>query len=87
MPKSDNKNLAELSQLGHFLKGSSATLGLTKVKDACEKIQNFGSGKDESGTVDATDPSLLLGYIKQTLDDVRKDYADISRRLKAFYGD
>ena len=28
----DKKDLAELSSLGHFLKGSSATLGLTKVK-------------------------------------------------------
>lgn len=29
---SKEKDLAEISSLGHFLKGSSATLGLTKVK-------------------------------------------------------
>ena len=31
-PNRKEKDLAELSSLGHFLKGSSATLGLTKVK-------------------------------------------------------
>jgi len=34
------QDLQELSSLGHFLKGSSATLGLTKVKDMCEEMQH-----------------------------------------------
>lgn len=87
LPISSNKNLGELSQLGHFLKGSSATLGLNKVKDACEKIQHFGAGKDESGTIDVADQSVLLGNIKQTLADVRRDYGDVAKRLRAFYGE
>lgn len=33
-----DKDLTELSSLGHFLKGSSATLGLTKVK-VCEVLR------------------------------------------------
>ncbi|KAK2768508.1 hypothetical protein FQN54_000363 [Arachnomyces sp. PD_36] len=82
-----DKSLQELSSLGHFLKGSSATLGLTKVKDACEKIQHFGAGTDESGTIRISDQTLLLGNIKQTLTDVRKDYDDVAKRLKAFYGE
>ena len=81
------QNLSELSSLGHFLKGSSATLGLTKVKDACEKIQHFGAGKDESGTVDISDKSLLLANIKQSVTGARKDYGDVAKGLRAFYGD
>jgi len=41
--KKDGDYLKTLSELGHFLKGSSATLGLTKVKDSCEKIQHYGA--------------------------------------------
>jgi osomolarity two-component system phosphorelay intermediate protein YPD1 len=87
LPISSSKSLEELSSLGHFLKGSSATLGLTRVKDACEKIQHFGAGKDETGSINVSDQALLLGKIKQTLTDVRRDYGDVAKRLKAFYGE
>ena len=84
---SQTQNLGELSQLGHFLKGSSATLGLTKVKDACEKIQHYGDQKDESGTVDEPDKSVSLGKIRKALEEVRKDYDDVVKLLKRFYGE
>lgn len=80
-------NLKELSQLGHFLKGSSATLGLTKIKEACEKIQHYGAGKDESGTVEEPDESVSLDRIKRALVDVKEDYNEIVKLLKQFYGD
>ncbi|KAI7689245.1 hypothetical protein KC322_g11940, partial [Hortaea werneckii] len=51
----EKKDLAQLSALGHFLKGSSATLGLTKVKDSCEKIQHFGAHKDGTGEKEEPD--------------------------------
>ncbi|KAJ9201087.1 hypothetical protein DTO166G4_1900 [Paecilomyces variotii] len=81
------KDLPELSQLGHFLKGSSATLGLTKVKDACEKIQHYGARKDESGTVEEPDDKVSLANIKETLTDVKKDYDEVADILKRFYGE
>lgn len=77
----------ELSQLGHFLKGSSATLGLTKVKDACEKIQHYGAKKDESGTVDEPDDAKSLGRIKKTIAEVREAYEEVTELLKRFYGE
>ncbi|KAI1933380.1 Phosphorelay intermediate protein, partial [Ophidiomyces ophidiicola] len=77
----------EVSQLGHFLKGSSATLGLTKVKDACEKLQHFGARKDESGTVDEPDNAKSLASIKKTLTEVKEDYDEVAKLLKDFYGD
>ncbi|ONH75999.1 Phosphorelay intermediate protein YPD1 [Pichia kudriavzevii] len=35
-------NLRQLSQLGHYLKGSAAALGLQMVQNECERIQNYG---------------------------------------------
>ncbi|WEW60863.1 Phosphorelay intermediate protein [Emydomyces testavorans] len=81
------QDLSEVSQLGHFLKGSSATLGLTKVKDACEKIQNFGARKDESGIVDEPDKAKSLSNIKKTLTEVKEDYNEVAKLLRDFYGD
>ncbi|KAI9783045.1 MAG: hypothetical protein M1835_003893 [Candelina submexicana] len=80
-------DLASLSSLGHFLKGSSATLGLTKVKDSCEKIQHYGAHKDASGTVDEPDDTTCLNRIKHTLADVRIEYMEVEKVLKRFYND
>jgi len=78
-------DLEELSHLGHFLKGSSATLGLTKVKDSCEKIQHFGQHKDETGTKDEKDDSICLNRIGATLKKVKAEYAEVAAALRKFY--
>lgn len=83
---SEKRDLVQLSQLGHFLKGSSATLGLTKVKDSCEKIQHYGQKKDDSGTADEPDEAKCLEKIKATLVTVKEEYAEVERVLKRFYG-
>jgi len=79
--------LLELSQLGHFLKGSSATLGLTKIKDACEKIQHYGAGRDVSGLIDEPDEAKSLSNIKKTLVEVKEAYNEVVKLLKRYYGD
>ncbi|MCJ1372437.1 hypothetical protein MMC20_003661 [Loxospora ochrophaea] len=81
------RDLKKLSSLGHFLKGSSATLGLTKVKDSCEKIQNYGSHKNAAGADWNADDDTLLNQIKATLAEVRVEYAEVERKLKRFYHD
>jgi len=81
-----HKHLDELSGDGHFLKGSSATLGLTKVKDCCEKIQHYGQLKDENGDFGLTD-SEALEKIKGELALVRKEYAIVEKKLKKFFGE
>ncbi|CAL3972821.1 hypothetical protein PZA11_004166 [Diplocarpon coronariae] len=81
----EEKDLAQLSSLGHFLKGSSATLGLTKVKDSCEKIQHYGQKKDEEGTTDEPDEQKCLERIKKTLVTVKEEYEEIEKVLKKFY--
>ncbi|KAJ5959207.1 uncharacterized protein N7479_006357 [Penicillium vulpinum] len=83
----DDKNLDELSALGHFLKGSSATLGLIKVKDGCEKIQHFGANKDETGLIDEPDSEVCLKAIKKTLDEVKVAYRKVEKLLRRYYGE
>lgn len=86
LKKKDAKSLKDLSELGHFLKGSSATLGLTKVKDSCEKIQHYGSLKDESGTKDIKEEEArekLAKIIKQA----KVEFAEVKDVLKDFYKD
>ncbi|KAI4188087.1 MAG: hypothetical protein L6R41_002389 [Letrouitia leprolyta] len=81
----DIRDLASLSSLGHFLKGSSATLGLTKVKDSCEKIQHYGANKDETGTKDVFDNDLCLERIRKTMVPLKHDYSEAESILKRFY--
>lgn len=80
-------NLESLSSLGHFLKGSSATLGLTKVKDACEKIQHYGAHKDETGTHTVPDANVCLERIKKIMPTLKHDYSEAESILKRYYHD
>ncbi|KAH0542960.1 hypothetical protein GP486_008605 [Trichoglossum hirsutum] len=81
-----SRDLSQLSSLGHFLKGSSATLGLTKVRDSCEKIQHYGAKKDDTGTKDEPSDEVCLNRIKETLTLVREEYEEVEKVLKRFYG-
>ncbi|KIW06252.1 uncharacterized protein PV09_02725 [Verruconis gallopava] len=81
------KNLEELSALGHFLKGSSATLGLTRVKDSCEKIQHYGARKDATGTKDEKDDAKSLERIERTLAVAKADYQTAEKKLRLFYAE
>ena len=81
----ESGDLTQLSSDGHFLKGSSATLGLTKIKDSCEKIQHYGARKDESGNLSNLSAEECLRRIGAILKDVKEEYKDAERVLKHFY--
>lgn len=81
----DDENLTELSSLGHFLKGSSATLGFTKVKDECEKIQNYGAGKDETGLQDQPDKEKSLENIGSSLATAKEAFRVVDRLMRSYY--
>jgi len=81
------KNLPELSSLGHFLKGSSATLGFTKVKDECEKIQHYGHKKNATGEGDEPDEKKCLAMIGESLAEAKRAYAVVNELMKVFYAD
>ncbi|KAG1139806.1 hypothetical protein G6F37_010961 [Rhizopus arrhizus] len=78
----EKKDLSELSRLGHFLKGSSAAIGLKKVKATCEKIQNVGNNQGEEGELN--DEEALKG-IATLLPQVKKEYSEAEEYLKNFY--
>ncbi|KAF7722313.1 hypothetical protein EC973_003437 [Apophysomyces ossiformis] len=76
------KDLPKLSQLGHFLKGSSAAIGLRKVKETCEKIQNIGNRQDEGETLEESE---ALKKITPLLPQVKAEYSEAEDYLKSFY--
>ncbi|RGB29720.1 signal transduction histidine kinase [Rhizophagus diaphanus] len=78
------RDLDELSKLGHFLKGSSAAIGLTKVKASCEKMQHFGNMKDETGTNTISEDDALT-KISTLLEKVKDEYKEAETYLKNFY--
>lgn len=75
-----------MSELGHFLKGSSATLGLIKLRDSCEKIQRYGRREEPDGSP-IDDPSVCLRLIKEEIVTVKSDYGDVSQLLRNYYSD
>jgi len=75
-----------LSSLGHFLKGSSAAVGLIKLKASCEKIQNYGNKLDETGNHSISEENALA-RIADVLLVTKKDFRDAEIWLKRFYGE
>ncbi|KAI7095427.1 hypothetical protein KC343_g13688, partial [Hortaea werneckii] len=71
----------------HFLKGSSATLGLTKVKDSCEKIQHFGAHKDGTGEKEEPDAEKCLKNCKDTIKQAKAEFEEVEAALRKFYRD
>ncbi|KAF9342480.1 hypothetical protein BGX26_007450, partial [Mortierella sp. AD094] len=74
----------DLSRLGHFLKGSSAALGLTKVKESCEKLQHYGNRKDAIGANTITNDEAE-SLIRALLIQMRKEYDEAENYLRVFY--
>jgi len=79
-----NKDLAKLSSLGHFLKGSSAALGVQKVKASCELMQNYGQLQDPETMKDITS-EVALTKIGPLLSRVRIEYAAAETWLKDWF--
>ncbi|KAF4471235.1 multistep phosphorelay regulator 1 [Fusarium albosuccineum] len=82
--KLDSEDLPALSSLGHFLKGSSATLGLVKVRDGCEKIQRFGKMENEDGSP-LNDAEVCLKRIREAFESVKVDYEEVETALRNYY--
>jgi len=80
------KDLLKLSELGHFLKGSSAALGVTQVQASCEQIQHIGKPKDEH-TKEAILVPEALRRIELLLVRVKADFVVAEKWLVDWYGD
>jgi len=80
------RNCKELSSLGHFLKGSSATLGVTKVQDACESIQHYGDLRDnKTGTIITSE--VALSKISAALKEAKEEYKEAEAWLRKWYSE
>ncbi|KAJ9064570.1 Phosphorelay intermediate protein [Entomophthora muscae] len=79
-------DLPNLSRLGHFLKGSSAALGVKNVKIMCERIQHYGSLKDETG-VTPIEEKEAIQKITTCLETAKEEYHTANTYLKDFYDD
>ncbi|KAK5661445.1 hypothetical protein OQA88_11346 [Cercophora sp. LCS_1] len=77
-------DLGELSRLGHFLKGSSATLGFTKIKDSCQIIQQYGHHLNVDGSPEADD-SVCLKRITEALKAVKVDKEELKKKMDKFF--
>lgn len=81
----EKKDLPSLSSLGHFLKGSSAALGLFRVQSSCEDIQHYGQLKEGDKVIEK---DVAIAKIGTTLARARKEYgtakSSLQRELKLF---
>jgi osomolarity two-component system phosphorelay intermediate protein YPD1 len=76
--------LGELSSLGHFLKGSSATLGFTKIKDSCQEIQQYGHKMKLDGTPE-NDGSVCLAKIAEAIKTAKADMVELEKVMEKFF--
>ncbi|GAA98744.1 uncharacterized protein L969DRAFT_92139 [Mixia osmundae IAM 14324] len=75
--------LKTLSELGHFLKGSSASLGLLKVTKTCEAVQNVG--KPREGTTkfrDQDEKEAALRRLRHLTLKLSDRQAEATRELR-----
>ncbi|KAH6571149.1 hypothetical protein BASA50_007871 [Batrachochytrium salamandrivorans] len=73
----ETHDLETVSRLGHFLKGSSAAIGLRMIRSTCERIQLLGSLKTGDGdSIDKVQAMasivVLLGQVDQELNQAKE---------------
>ncbi|KAH9042478.1 histidine-phosphotransfer domain HPT domain-containing protein [Lactarius pseudohatsudake] len=78
----EEKDLEKLSSLGHFLKGSSAALGVFKVQSSCEDIQHYGQLREGNKVIEKDD---AIAKIRTTLERAREEYQTAKSTLEQFY--
>jgi len=78
-------DLENLGKLAHTLKGSSGQLGVRKVQDLCEKMQQYGKLRDVDGKTPL--PQADAGKrIKECLERAKKAQAEAEKWLDRFLG-
>ncbi|KAM0493108.1 hypothetical protein ACHAP8_009464 [Fusarium lateritium] len=80
----EEEDLEKLSSLGHFLKGSSATLGLVKIRDGCEAIQRYGKNENLDGSPQL-DNEKCVKLIGEYFTAVEEDYKTVEQLLREYY--
>ncbi|KAJ3097821.1 hypothetical protein HDU97_004518 [Phlyctochytrium planicorne] len=78
-------DLLNLSRLGHYLKGSASSLGLSRVRASCERIQHYGNMKDETGQHEIPKPDAFR-LISEQLPRLRHEHGQAEAYLRKFFG-
>lgn len=73
-----------MSRLGHFLKGSSAALGLVKITGSCQRLQRFSEFKDAEGIATITDEEAK-NLIQVLLVQMQEEYQEAQTYLTSLY--
>lgn len=81
----DKRDLLSLSSLGHFLKGSSAALGIWKVQDTCEIIQHVGKKKPAGDKPPTLTDDEALRKLKELKLQAESEYAEAKKWLENYF--
>lgn len=81
------RDLDTLSRKGHFLKGSSAALGLQRVQRSCELMQHFGNRRDDKGEGPELSEDAALKKCTSLLVRLRREQQEAKEWLMAYYKD
>ncbi|KNZ45591.1 hypothetical protein VP01_7g31 [Puccinia sorghi] len=79
-------DLITLSRKGHFLKGSSAALGLNRVKASCEKMQHYGNKKKANGEGTLSEAEAME-KCKSLLNQLKEEQKLSKAWLERFYAE
>ncbi|SCU94108.1 LADA_0G06590g1_1 [Lachancea dasiensis] len=77
--------LEELASLGHFLRGSSAALGLQRIAWACERIQNLGRKREGASQGESPADTHYAELIRENLVTARQEFVRAKTDLSAIY--
>jgi len=84
LKESDLKTLAEK---GHFLKGSSAALGLVKVRQSCESMQSYGQKLELDGKTRIESDADALERCKVLIEALKQQCSEAQDWLIRYYED
>ncbi|KAH7099421.1 histidine-phosphotransfer domain, HPT domain-containing protein [Auriculariales sp. MPI-PUGE-AT-0066] len=80
----DKKDLKQLKDLGHFLKGSSSALGISKVQHSCEIIYNYGKCRNATNTKDITE-DVALNRVAPVILRVKAEFREANEYLRDWF--
>ncbi|OMJ09763.1 Multistep phosphorelay regulator 1 [Smittium culicis] len=81
----NSSDLAGISSIGHSLKGSSASLGLIKMREISERLQKIG---DYHAEIDPNMPiQILLKAAEKELDNLHSEYKKVVQLFNYFLND
>ncbi|KAG8891604.1 hypothetical protein FRC00_013403, partial [Tulasnella sp. 408] len=78
-------DLLKLSNLGHFLKGSSAALGVWKVQATCEIIQHVGKLKPAGDQPVSLTKQEAIERLKVLKSQAAEEYEEAKKWLENYF--